>query len=169
MVIRVITQHIKPLAISQITVGHCKAWPFEGNSFQIQLGLLFLHTDRGPCNEIVGVCLQSKHDVFVCRMLQEVWRLYMCTWRQMAGGGEGDVFQKITLPLTKGSQEVSTWRMNERQSFGPETLAQYTTQQDKWGSFPSCGLSCSAASTTVAFCASALRTVGNASSGLSPG
>lgn len=32
------------------------------------------------------------------------------------GGGGGDVFQKITLPLTKGSQEVSTWRMNEHQS-----------------------------------------------------
>lgn len=102
MVIRVITQHIKPLAISQITVGHCKAWPFEGNSFQIQLGLLFLHTDRGLCNEIVGVCLQPKHDVFVCRMLQEVWRLYMCTWRQMAGGGGGGCLSKDHFAPNKG-------------------------------------------------------------------
>lgn len=77
MVIRVITQHIKPLAISQITVGHCKAWPFEGNSFQIQLGLLFLHTDSELCNEIIGVCLRPKHDVFVCRILQEDGIIYV--------------------------------------------------------------------------------------------
>lgn len=93
MVIRVITQHIKPLAISQITVGHCKAWPFESNSFQIQLGLLFLHTDGGLCNEIIGVCLRPKHDVFVCRILQEDGIIYVYMKRS-----RGMAFQRSLAP-----------------------------------------------------------------------